>query len=57
MVDISSFAFVPGDASVPLGMNVTWTNHDPVPHPQPGDLFEHVSFLAFGAILLVDGLG
>ena len=36
-VEISDFAFVPSNVSVPLGASVSWTNRDGAPHDATAD--------------------
>ena len=31
-VGVDNFSFAPATATVPVGMTVTWTNHDDIPH-------------------------
>ncbi|MBY5162042.1 DUF2231 domain-containing protein [Salsipaludibacter albus] len=39
-IDISAFAFVPPEVTVPVGTEVTWANQDPTAHTATGDDFD-----------------
>lgn len=39
-IDISAFAYVPPEVTVPVGTEVTWTNRDPTAHTATGDDFD-----------------